>query len=171
VVEMRRSASVSPLAREFDRFLFASIGEEKNGMVLSVVSALARLDVDPWQEAARLARLPPKTATQRLATLIATIPGERSAPEDCDTLAVRFVKLLPRPAVPSAAPLYGLFGTGEAAPYSMARYLISCAILLALLLGAQSNIASSQPPPQPERAPVVAAGAVVPHMQTPVVGN
>ena len=38
----------------FDPFLFAAIGEEQNGMLLSVLSALARLDLDPWYEAASL---------------------------------------------------------------------------------------------------------------------
>lgn len=39
---------------EFNAFVFAPIGEERNGMLLSVMSALARRDIDPWQEAARL---------------------------------------------------------------------------------------------------------------------
>ncbi len=47
--------SNAPLGSEFDNFLFAPIGVDKNGMVLSVVSALARLDVDPWEEAEELA--------------------------------------------------------------------------------------------------------------------
>ena len=34
-------------------------------MLLSVLSALARLDIDPWQEAAQLAGLPGETATRR----------------------------------------------------------------------------------------------------------
>ena len=51
-------------------------------MLLSVLSALARLDIDPWQEAANLARLPRETATERLATLIAKLPGEPSAHPD-----------------------------------------------------------------------------------------
>jgi heme oxygenase len=33
-------------------------------MIVSVLSALARLDVDPWLEAAKLAQLPGETATQ-----------------------------------------------------------------------------------------------------------
>jgi hypothetical protein len=45
-------------ASEFDDFLYAPIVEGGNGMVLSVLSALARVNVDPWDEAARLARLP-----------------------------------------------------------------------------------------------------------------
>jgi hypothetical protein len=36
---------------EFDNFLYASIGADRNGMPLSVLSALARLDLDPWEEA------------------------------------------------------------------------------------------------------------------------
>ena len=47
------TSAVSAFGRksEFDSFLCAPIGEERNGMLLSVLSALARLDVDPWQEA------------------------------------------------------------------------------------------------------------------------
>lgn len=49
-------AALAPLiGPEFDKFLCASIGEDRNGTMLSVLSALARLDVDPWQEAADLA--------------------------------------------------------------------------------------------------------------------
>jgi hypothetical protein len=61
---MTRSPSISVLGSEFDDFLFAPIGEDRNDMPLSVLSALARLDIDPWHEAAELARLPGETATQ-----------------------------------------------------------------------------------------------------------
>ena len=71
---MSRSASVSVLGTGFDDFLFAPIVEDRNDMPLSVLSALARLDIDPWQEADKLARLPGETATQRLASLIAALP-------------------------------------------------------------------------------------------------
>jgi hypothetical protein len=47
---IQRFAQLGP---EFENFLFAPIGEDSNGMVLSVLSALARLDIDPWQEAAK----------------------------------------------------------------------------------------------------------------------
>ena len=71
---MTRSPSFLVLGSEFDDFLFAPIGEDRNDMPLSVLSALARLDIDPWHEAAELARLPRETATQRLASLIAALP-------------------------------------------------------------------------------------------------
>ena len=75
MAETIRAAPTPALAREFDDFLFSSIGEDSNGMLLSVVSALARLDVDPWQEAANLAQLPGTTAARRLASLT-TSPTE-----------------------------------------------------------------------------------------------
>jgi hypothetical protein len=67
---------------EFDNFLFAPIGEESNGMLLSVLSALAPLDIDPWQEAAKLSGLLEGAATRRLASLIAALPDEaRPSPD------------------------------------------------------------------------------------------
>ena len=48
---MTHAALIPLLGREFDDFLFASIGDDRNGPSLSVFSALARLDVDPWKEA------------------------------------------------------------------------------------------------------------------------
>lgn len=70
---MALSASASHLGPEFEDFLFAPIGADRNGMLLSVLSALARLDIDPWEEAARLAALPGEAATRRLSSLIATL--------------------------------------------------------------------------------------------------
>ena len=35
---------------KFDEFLFTPIGEEENGIVLNVMSAFARRNVDPWEE-------------------------------------------------------------------------------------------------------------------------
>jgi len=98
MAEMTRSSVASILAPEFDDFLFAPIGEERNGMLLSVISALARLDVDPWQEAANLAELPRTTATRRLASLIAALPDRPSMQLDLGTIAGRLIALLPRRA-------------------------------------------------------------------------
>jgi hypothetical protein len=96
MAEMTSSAPVSALAPEFNNFLFASIGEESNGMLLSVVSALARLNVDPWQEAANLAQLPVTTAARRLASLIAALPDRPSTLLDPGANAARLIAHLPR---------------------------------------------------------------------------
>jgi hypothetical protein len=96
VIDMTTSASV--LGSEFNDFLFAPIGEDRNDMPLSVLSALARLDIDPWQEAGKLAQLPGEVATQRLASLIAALPPAAWLPGHSEpgTIAARLIMLLPR---------------------------------------------------------------------------
>ena len=66
-------------------------------MALSVVSALARLDFDPWQEAARLADLPKHLAAEALGRLIGQLPDGRWNRSDSATIAAGLVELLPRP--------------------------------------------------------------------------
>ena len=44
----------APMLSKFDPFLFASVGEEIDGVPLSVLSVLTRLDLDPREEAAPL---------------------------------------------------------------------------------------------------------------------
>ena len=61
---MTAAASVSFFRREFDDFLYAAIGADRNEMPLTVLSALSRLDVDPWEEAAELSELPQDTAAR-----------------------------------------------------------------------------------------------------------
>lgn len=49
------------LSPAFNDFLYATVCEERNEMPLSLISALARLDLDPWTEAADLAGMPAGT--------------------------------------------------------------------------------------------------------------
>jgi hypothetical protein len=81
---------------EFNDFLFAPIGDEGNGMTLSVISALVRLDIDPWEEAAHLSDLSKEKAAQALAPIIARLPGGRWRPADTAGIAARLVGFLPR---------------------------------------------------------------------------
>jgi hypothetical protein len=103
VIGMKNSATVLSAMSEFDAFLFAHIGEEKNGMLLSVVSALARLDLDPWREAAELARMPQQTARERLTSLIEVLPNQPPTRPEPETVSTRLIELLPPAASPSVA--------------------------------------------------------------------
>ena len=49
---MNKVGSTSPNA-DFERFVYADVATEPNGMELSVLSALSRRGLDPWQEAQR----------------------------------------------------------------------------------------------------------------------
>ena len=81
---------------EFNAFLFAPIFEEKNGMLLTVLSGLTRLGYDPWQEAARLTDLPRPVAVQALAATIVRLPEARDALSEARTIATRLANLLPQ---------------------------------------------------------------------------
>ena len=98
-------AALSPLiGPEFDEFLCAPIGEDRNGTMLSVLSALARLDVDPWQEATSLARMPREAAAVRLSALIDALPFEPASAIPSKTSAADLVALLPKGKTPNARP-------------------------------------------------------------------
>ena len=61
---------------EYNAFLFAAVGEESVG-TLTVLTALSRLGIDPWQEAARLSDLPRETAARVFAQTIAKLARRR----------------------------------------------------------------------------------------------
>jgi hypothetical protein len=95
---MALPARFSLLNSELNGFLFASMGQEKSGASLTVLSALTRLDVDPWAEGARLANLPKEAAARALATLIARFPADYWSASEVTEIAKRLVELLPKPA-------------------------------------------------------------------------
>src|ERR1700745_2325052 len=85
----------SLLHSDLNDFLFAPVGEEKNGVLLSVVSGLTRLGLDPWEEAARLTPLPKARAAEALAKVIARLPICRTQSSDDLAISRRLVELLP----------------------------------------------------------------------------
>ena len=93
---MEQSNAFALQHSDLNGFLFAVVGPEPSGMSLSVVSLLARLGVDPWREAGRLASLPKEAAGEWLAQ---TIAGASSAwpLSDAKVIAARLIPLLPPP--------------------------------------------------------------------------
>jgi hypothetical protein len=67
-------------------------------MRLSVLSALARMNLDPWEEAARLAMLPTPDAEGTLVSTLNLLPGHPQKSSETEILASRLVALLPKPA-------------------------------------------------------------------------
>jgi hypothetical protein len=88
--------SVSSVTSRYDHFLFAPICEEANGMQLSVLSALARIDVDPWEEATRLAAMPKAIAERTLVSILNRVLGKSWNPSETEVVAARLVQLLPQ---------------------------------------------------------------------------
>lgn len=81
---------------EFNDFLFALVGEEKNGQEITVLSAFSRLGFDPWGEAARLSSLSKAAATESLMVTIASLPEGNWKPDDRQSIATRLVAGLPK---------------------------------------------------------------------------
>src|SRR5207245_1642793 len=93
----------APMLPEFDAFLFAPVGEEVDGVPLSVLSALARLDLDPRDEAARLAHLTKEAAAEQLARMIARLSDRRWSVSEARRIAGRLIERLPMAAAAGKA--------------------------------------------------------------------
>jgi hypothetical protein len=154
---MLRPVPISLLPSEFDYFLFAPIGEDENGMSISVLSGLARSDLDPWQEAANLARLPGETAAQRLAALIGALPDRTALCADPRTIATRLVRLLPHPTRFNSAS-QGALHSARAVMNSRPWWVY--VLFMSFMLGAQFLIASHQLPTNGDKVEVNASGTV-----------
>src|ERR1700753_1189078 len=92
---LNKSGSSATSTDGLERFVYADVAPEPNGMPLSVLSALARRGLDPWQEARRLAELPAPAAVDRLAQTLIGLPLMRSSLNDATAIAGRLVPLLP----------------------------------------------------------------------------
>ena len=93
---MANQRSALSVISRYEDFLFAPIWDEPGGMRLSVISALARMNVDPWEEAARLATLSTRDAQETLISTLQCFPGNRQQSAETAILAARLVALLPK---------------------------------------------------------------------------
>lgn len=151
MTETMRAARVPNSRAEFNNFLYAAIGAEGNGSVLSVLSAMARMNLDPWREAATLAGLPARAAVKRLAALIAALPGSPPRQEEPEAIAERLVKLLPQQGLLSPSPLQKtltstpsyLIGVTKVLSSKAALYVVI--VLIVLTLGARLLVVGKPP--------------------------
>lgn len=152
MVETASTARIPSIGPEYNAFLYAAIGADANGTVLSVLSAMARMNLDPWQEARDLAELSAKAAARRLASLIAAVPGGPSDPDEPGMIAARLVKLLPsqtRSILPPLPPHKELLGLKAVVQSKTALYVVLGLIALVL---ATTWFRSRQPPSAPPNA-------------------
>lgn len=92
---MAISDVLRPDGPDYDGFLYAFIGEDRNGTMVTVLSILARLGLDPWREASELASLSEGAALRRLGAILeksGDVPGP-----SCEhpAIARKLVSLLP----------------------------------------------------------------------------
>jgi hypothetical protein len=123
----------APMLPEFDSFLFATVGEELDGVPLSVLSVLSRLGLDPRDEAARLSHLTKEAAADQLARMIARLSDRRWNLSEAHRIAGGLIERLPtsntagKPHRPEA-------GAEPTTGSKTSRFLVYAALLIALLV-------------------------------------
>lgn len=130
---MRRDAVVG-LDTAFNGFLQAPIDEDRGERLLSVLSALARLDLDPWQEAEELAALSPEAAIRRLAAAISKLPDASRVQRNPATIAPRLIALLPRTHRHRAIPEQPAEVVGETLSSATLRKALLASLFILLML-------------------------------------
>jgi hypothetical protein len=125
----------APMFPEFDAFLFASVGEEVDGVPLSVLSALVRLGLDPREEAARLAHLTREAAVDQLAKMIARLYDQRWSASEVWRIASGLVERLPMIGGTAAKDDRAAPGTKPAIGFRSPSFLIYLALAVAMLVG------------------------------------
>jgi hypothetical protein len=123
----------APMFPEFDAFLFASVGEEVDGVPLSVLSALSRLGLDPRDEAARLAHLTKEAAADQLARMIARLADRRWSVAEARRIASGLIERLPM-AKAAGKDDRAASGTKPTTLFRAPSYLIYLALALAMLV-------------------------------------
>ena len=144
------------LSGEFNAFLRSALWLDRDETPLSVLSALARLDVDPWEEAAQLAALPQPSASAKLAAMLANLPGGPAIRHDLDAICLRSVSLLSCPEVPRIA---GVPTTVNPSPrlstflvFALGSWLMALTLMTAHGPGKASQPAGAAAPAPPTSA-------------------
>ena len=106
----------APLRPDLDNFLFAAVGEERNGIPLSMISALTQLDLDPWDEAGRLSSMARQEAVERLSDLILRLPGMHRPSSEAQQIAAGLIDTLPTHGIVPGPPEEGRHGPKNIAP-------------------------------------------------------
>jgi hypothetical protein len=135
---------------EFNEFLYAVVGEEKTGIRLTVLSALARIGLDPWQEAARLSELPKEAAKRALTAIVQTLPEGDWKASDSGAIADRLVDCLPNRGSPAARSSQEKYVSEKRSKFQVPKWLFWIAMGAAVYF-ALSRLDTGQPA-QPVRS-------------------
>lgn len=155
------------LGTEFNEFLFAPVSAGRKGGQLSVVSALARLDLDAWAEAAALARLPRDIAAGKLSVLLGKAVDFPQTAKETQTIALQLVALLPgraqiRLQISARPPASGMRVLELALLAILALAIGAAGFMLAMQLPGPVAHAQAQPVPSPQATAAPDANDVQP---------
>ena len=139
-----------PPSSDFDDFLFMPLGVDQNGLPLSVISLLARLNLDPWQEARILAALPAEAAATRMAASLDSVADPILRTAITESVVLCALSRLPR-QMPAAIQSSSAGLEAVAAPHLGTRIgtivMITSAIVILASQFLTSRRNTSIPPP------------------------
>lgn len=125
---------LNPHDPALERFLFASVGEDRDGSIVTVLSALARLKLDPWEVAAELASSGRQAAVSRLGTLLSRCKDVPALATENGEVARTLAPLLPG-AAPAATSFSDALHKGIAfSPGTILSVAVVILILIQVIL-------------------------------------
>jgi hypothetical protein len=158
---MSRSDVFALKSTGLNPFLFAEVGTESNGSMLTVLSVLARLGQDPWAQAAQWAKLPKADIIERLASSIAQMPLPPQALRDARQTASRLILLLPAFAGgPKQA------GSATATQPTLPRWVPASLVAVALALSIGAMLLGTQAATNTAVAPLAQIQPLSPNAPT-----
>ena len=119
---------------EYNDFVFAAVGEEKIGMPLTVLTALTRLGIDPWQEAARLADLSKEAALRTFTATIAKLPEGDWKASDSEAIAQRLLNWRPGKSIKAVPSVAVKRSVADRIKLGLAPWLVWGALAIAVFL-------------------------------------
>jgi hypothetical protein len=119
---------------QYNDFLFAWISEGTGEAQLTVLSALTRLGLDPWQEAASLSDMPRKTAARVFALTIAGLPDRSWTTSEVAAIAARLVNRLPLQSAPPIPAIKSALAGDQPKKSRLVTWLIWGALAIAVIL-------------------------------------
>ncbi|MEO0916225.1 MAG: hypothetical protein AAFY31_04475 [Pseudomonadota bacterium] len=138
---MPASDVLHPDGSDFDAFLQAELGEDENGVAVTVLSALARVGLEPWTEAKELARLGRKDAEVRLNEHLVAITDVPALDLASRSEAAKLVSLLPKrtPPVFAKTPQTTTISFPQVSLFWIALAIIAVAVIARILFLAQAG--------------------------------
>ncbi len=159
--DAQTACSLRSLPAEFNEFLFERISDDHLGRQVAVISALARLDMDPWAEAKKLSQLPAETAAWSLSLVLSRLPEIRMGIAERQQTALRLARLLPKLVLGKSA--HAARATSSGALPQAAAAGVLCAF--AILLSGQALWQSHHVGPVAPQTTIASAAVPVPSSQ------
>ena len=128
---MARADILHPHGSDVEEFLYAFVGEDRDGFMVTVLSTLARLGLDPWNEASELADLSEEAAGARLGVLLAGFRDVPALTVETEPITRKLIALLPDRAMPRARSQAG--SSQSKTPMGLGVWIFAIAFLVVML--------------------------------------